>query len=211
MSNLAKRFPVYAYLLRLYPRAYQEKYGAQMLQTLADMLDAAPSRARRTEIWLRLAFDVPISAGRQQLSFAGHALTHETPQYVRRNTLISAAFFLPFFVIVIANDLTAHGLYGTWLWSFGVLFTWIVCLPTLGLLVSAMTLLAWLSSSRKSGGSWLSSLLAVRRTWPLLALIALGAGILLLVFFHDSVHCVLGNPIRELHNPRDTLRCIAKR
>ncbi|HEX3568707.1 MAG TPA: hypothetical protein VHT70_03475 [Candidatus Saccharimonadales bacterium] len=209
--SAVRRFPLYAKLLHLYPKSYREQYGDQMLQTLADMLDAAPTTAQRALVWLRTMIDMPLSIGRQQLSFAGHALTQETPLFVRRNTLVSASMFLPFFVIVAINDLTAHGLYHTWLWRVGPLFTWIVLLPAIGMIISTITLVAWLRRMRVAHRSWWRSLIDIRHSWPMLAFVLLGLGILCLVFFHDSVHCVAGNPVRELHNPHATLHCIQQR
>lgn len=208
--DLPRRFPVYSKVLKLYPAAYQQRYSEQMLQTLADMLDDAPSPLRRGVVWLRTIADLPMSLAQQQVHYAGDVLAHETPHFVKRNAFVSLAFFVPFITIVVVNDATAHGLYGTWLWNFGVLMTWIIVLPAFGFVLSAATLLVWLLYYRKERGV-LRSLLDVRHNWPMTLAACLGLGILLLVFFHDSVHCVLGNPVSELRNWHAMWRCIQQR
>jgi hypothetical protein len=210
MKDIRPRFPVYRRMLKLYPPAYQKRYGEEMLQTLADMLDGASSSLQRSFIWLRTAIDFPISLAQQQVHYAGEALENETPHFVKRNTLIAFAFFVPFVLLVIINDATAHGLYHTWLWNVDVLTTWILVLPTLGFLVSGATLLMWLAQQQTARG-WLRSMFDVRHNWPMLLEVIFGFGVIILVFFHDSVHCVTGNPIRELHDWHTTLRCIQQR
>ncbi len=208
MAKLSARFPVYSRLLKLYPTRYQERYGEQMLQTLADMLDANSSATGRLLVWLRATRDFPASLFSQQWAYAGTVLSRETPRFVQRNALVSGLLFVPFFAIATANDLVAHRLYHTWLWSFDVLVAWIVLLPAFGLLLSTATLFAWLRLNKRS---WWQSLRDIAHNWMMLLPILLGVGILSLVFFHDSVHCVTGNPVRELHNPHATLRCVEQR
>jgi len=205
MADLNIRFPIYSRLLRLYPAPYRERYGEQMLQTLADMLDASPSVSGKSAVWLQVSSDLPSSIARQQLSFVSNAFTRETPTFVRRNSVISAILFTPFFFIAVANDIDAHRLYHTWLWGNGVLFTWIILLPTLGMALSATTLFFWLYANKRS---WWQGLLDLAHNWMMLLPIVLGLGILFLVFFHDSVHCVAGNPVRELRGAHATLYCI---
>jgi hypothetical protein len=133
----------------------------------------------------------------------------ETPQYVRRSAGISAILFIPFFLIAFTNDATAHSFYHTWLWSFDILLTWIIILPALGLIVSAITLIVWLySGSRQGLRPWYRGLVDFRHNWPMLLLTLLGASILLLVFFHDTTQCVTYNPIQAIHNPKATWHCV---
>ncbi|HUB93662.1 MAG TPA: hypothetical protein VMB52_04115 [Verrucomicrobiae bacterium] len=208
MADLDTRFPVYSRLLRLYPAFYRQRYSEQILQTLADMLDANPSRAHHANVWLRTSLDLPWSVATQRVNYASLLLTHETPDFVRRNSLVSGLLFVPFFVIATANDLAAHRFYHTWLWSYDVLLTWIIVLPMLGMTLSIVTLFIWLSGNRRS---WWRSLCDLSHNWTMILPIVLGLGILFLVFFHDSVHCITGNPISELRNLHSTLRCIEQR
>ncbi len=209
MKQLGERFPIYSKVIKLYPASYQKRYGEQMLQTLADMLDDAPSPARRGIVWARTVLDLPISLAQQQVHYAGDALHDETPYFVKRNAVVSLALFAPFVAIVVINDVTAHGLYHTWLWSVDVLMAWIVVLPALGFLLSASTLLVWLAKNHKRG--IVRNLSDVRHNWPMTLAALVGFGILMLVFFHDSVHCVTGDPVRELRNFHDTWHCIQQR
>ncbi|HVV25961.1 MAG TPA: hypothetical protein VHC21_02935 [Candidatus Saccharimonadales bacterium] len=209
MRQLERRFPIYSRILKLYPPAYRQQYGEQMLQTLADMLDHEPSPLRRLRTYLRLAVDVPVTLTSQQVRYAGRAFFDETPVYVRRNTFISFAFFLPFLLIAITNDLAAHGFYHTWLWSFGVLLTWIIVLPSIGLIISLVTFAAWLIDRRKHNRQpWARTLFDFAHNWPMLALSGLGVLILLLVFFHDSAYCVIDNPARAVTHAHQTMHCV---
>ena len=67
MSDLEKRFPVYSKLLHLYPLAYQQTYADDLLQTTADMLDDTESSWQRSNVWLRIAFELPKSVTKQQV------------------------------------------------------------------------------------------------------------------------------------------------
>ncbi|HEY8998775.1 MAG TPA: hypothetical protein VIM53_00470 [Candidatus Saccharimonadales bacterium] len=212
MKNLARRFPVYNKALKLYPLVYQQRYAEQMLQTLADMLDDAPTPSAKIGVWMRAIADLPLSISQQQLHYANEAFTHETAHFVKRNTIISGFLFLPFFLLVVINDATAHGLYRTWFWSFDVLLTWILLLPAAGFLLSTTTLLVWLAQNhRERQRTWIEGLRDVRHNWLMSVPILLGLAILSVVLFHDSVHCVLGNPIDEAHHWSSTLRCIQQR
>jgi hypothetical protein len=71
MTNPDKRLLLYKHLLSLYPRAYREQFGGQMLQTAEDMLNGATDKQAQQQLWLRLAVDMPINIGRQQLKHLG--------------------------------------------------------------------------------------------------------------------------------------------
>ncbi len=216
MDNLAKRFPLYSRLIRLYPRAYRREYGEQMLQTLADMLDNAENGRDRVVIWLRAIIDLPLSITQQQVITAGGIMTHETPRYSKQGSLAGAVLLLPFFSALAANGLNKvfynHDLFHSWLWSDPILLVWVILLPSLALIVSGVTFLRWSTDRRKHGrtSSW-KLLTDWRHNWPMLTVLLVSLGILSMVFFHDSVHCVTGNPIREVRNLHDTLMCISNR
>ncbi len=210
MSNLARRFPIYSKFLYLYPAPYRQRYNEQILQTAADMLDNAPTN-KHIRVWARIAMELPASIAHQQAAYLSDGLLHETPEYVRRNTTVSALLFAPFFVIVLINDASGHGLYHSWLWNFAVLMAWILVLPAIGFAISGLTFLSWLRSRIKRGDTLKHSLLDIRHNGAMLGLTLLGIFILGLVFFHDSVHCVTGNPVRELRNTSQTLHCIGER
>lgn len=216
MSDLSKRFPRYSKLVALYPAAYKQKYGDQMLQTLADMLDHAPTKTQRIGVWARLSADFPPSIAHQQFSYIGGIMTNEMPNYVRRNAAIGAAMLVPFMLALVANSVDRivdhHALYHSWLWSMPLLAVWVLWLPMLAAVIALATLSVFLVRQSKARRiSWLKVLFDIRHNWPLLAIGFIGIAILGMVFFHDSVHCITGNPIREIHNPHATLRCIEQR
>lgn len=211
MSELSKRFPRYSKLLRLYPGVYRAQYGEQMLQTLADMLDDAPGKKQKLTIWARTSLDLALSLGKQQLSYAGAVMTSETPNYVKRNALAGAMLLVPFVLVLLANAtdkvLHNHTLYNSWLWSQTVLTIWVLVLPALALLLSFVTFVVW---TKQRNDFW-HSLIDIRHNWPMLLVGLAGLFIVALVFGHDSVHCITGNPIREMHNWHDTWQCIQQR
>lgn len=207
--DLNKRFPKYSKLLYLYPTAYRKRYSEQMLQTLADMLDDTPSH--KAAVWTRTMLDLLLSALQQQLSYTGAAMTKETPNYVKNSALIGGILLLPFFVLVIAHSLDSSLQNSTW-WHFRILFTFFVVLPSIAFLLSLVALISWLVERHKQHKqSWLKAVLDIRRTWYLLVVLIVGLGIVSMVFGHDSVHCITGNPIRELRNSSQTLSCIEQR
>ncbi len=213
MNRLQKRFPKYSTMLRLYPKNYRENYGKQMLQTLADMLDDAASRRERIHIWARTAIDFPVTATGQNIRYLGGIMAHETPKYVWRNGLIGGVMLLPFFAALIANladeTVNHHTLFNSWLWSMPVLSIWVLWLPLTAAILGLLSLLVFLRHQTKSKHeSSIEALFDFRYNWPIVLVALAGTFILALVFFHDSVHCVTGNPIREIHNPSATLHCI---
>lgn len=210
MNTLSDRFPLYSKLLHLYPVGYRKDYGEQMLQTLADMLDAQPDR--KAAIWTRTAVDFPLSVLKQQIIYTGDTMATQMPDYIKRNALLGTWLIAPFFVFIIANSIVGSQLQRSILWHRNVLFAWLVVLPSLAALFNLAALLRWMNSRHREThqGTW-RMLADVRRYWPAAALAILGIGILGLVFFHDSVHCVLGNPLREAPNWHQTLRCIQQK
>jgi hypothetical protein len=210
VDSLKRRFPRYSKLLALYPAGYRKEYGEQMLQTLADMLDD-PNHGK-TAVWARTASDFPLSVIRQQLSYSGEAMTHTMPLYIKRNALLGAWLVAPFFLFVLLNGLMHDRLRHSWVWHTDALFVWLIVLPSLAATLNLVALLRWVRSRRHEtkSSAW-KVLTDFRLNWPALGMAILAAGILGLVFFHDSVHCVAGNPFRELHNPHQTWQCIEQR
>jgi len=206
-----ERFPRYSKLLRLYPKPYRTQYGDQMLQTLADMLENAPTARQRFSVWARTVIDLPISLVNQQLNYVGEIMIHETPKYVKNSAIAGAAMLAPFFLIVSAASIDKN-LRHSFLWHYPTLFTFFVILPTLAFLVAAIAFVCWLiERHQQENKSWLSGLFDFQHNWHLLSILVVGLGIVALVFGHDSVHCITGNPIREMHNPHQTWQCIQQR
>ncbi len=205
MSRLPSRFPVYSRLLKLYPAAYRRRYGQQMLQTLADMLD--DKNSRRLQVWLRTAFDLPLSLVKQNAVYLGGIMAHQTPHYVKRNATFGALLLVPFFVVIISNILAHPSVANSKSW-IRFIFVGIVVLPALAYLIAAGTFLAWARQRRRQNTSFWRSLFDLRHNWPLLGVAALGFLIVAFVFGHDSVHCLTGNPLHEAQRWRQTWQCL---
>lgn len=211
MSELKTRFPRYSKLLKLYPASYRMQYSEQMLQTLADMLDDAQGTRQKVTVWTRTVLDLPVSLSKQQLIYAGEIMAHETPGYVKHNSMLGALLLVPFVLALLANgsDKVLHNntLYHSWLWSLPVLTIWVLVLPSLAALLSLTTFTVW---AKQRPNFW-RSLIDFRHNWPMLLVGLAGLFIVAFVFGHDSVHCITGNPIREVHNPHQTWQCIQQR
>lgn len=205
MNRLEKRFPRYSKLLRLYPESYTQKYKDQMLQTLADMLD----NEKKGSVWLKTVVDLPLSLVKQNLLFVGGVMAHETPRYVKKSTMVSGLLLAPFFVFVLLNSLTSHRLYSSWFWKPWVVGTWLIIMPGLAFLLAIGTFLRWAQERKKQKHiGFIKNSLDFRRNWPMTVVAVVSIGIIMLAFGHDSVHCVVHNPVQEIRNWHSTLRCI---
>lgn len=214
MGKLEARFPRYSKIIRLYPPSYRAKYGPQMLLTLADTLDNQPER--KGAIWLRTLIDLPISLTKQQLIYAGGIMDQQTPTFVKRNAFLSAALLLPFIGVLFADGLDKvfydHTLQSSWLWHMPVLAIWVLWLPAAALAIALASLVTFLIQRHKATQqSLLKQLFNIAYNWPLLVTGLAALFIVTLVIGHDSVHCVTGNPVRELHNWHQTWQCIQQR
>jgi hypothetical protein len=206
--DLNRRFPKYRKLLYLYPAGYRQHYSEQMVQTLADMLDDAPTVKAKLAVWTRTMLDLPLSAARQQVSYTGATMTNDTPKYVKNSAIIGAALLVPFFILITAHSLDSS-MQNSVFWHFRVIFTFFVLLPSIAFLLTTVALISWLVERHKQEKkSWFSELFDLRRNWHLLAVLVVGLGIVGLVYEHDSMQCVTGNPVREAGQMHRTLRCI---
>ena len=188
-----ERFPRYRQLLRLYPKAYRDRYGEQHLQALADMLDDQPTSGGRAGVWLKISFDFPVSLAHQTIAL------NDTPQYLRLTGLISGLLLIPFLAALTANAfdqaVNHQTLYHSWVWSLPVLRLWVLILPMIAVALSAVAFLVYLyreTQARKV--SLLAALFNLRKNWPVALAGAAALGILFILFFHDSVHCFVQNP-----------------
>lgn len=205
MGCLEKRFPRYSRLLKLYPAAYQKKYREPMLQTLADMLDD-PEQSR-ANVWARTVLDFPLSLIHQQVIYGGIAM-RQMPPYMKRSGLVGALLLAPFFILIIINGLTNDRLYDSFFWSTPALFTWLIILPALAGLINLAAFARW--SSNQATSFW-RSLADFRRNWPAQATVVIALGTIALAVGHDSVHCIIGNPITEAQKWDATINCIEQR
>lgn len=207
MTDTDHRFPRYSRLLRLYPAGYRKEYGEQMLQTLADMLDD-PARSH-PGVWSRLVLDFPFSVIKQQLSYTGEVMATTMPDYMKRNAMLGTGLVAPFFLLLALHVVAGNRLEHSWFWHTHVLFIWLLVLPGLAIVCNLQALLRWGLHRRQEThtGTW-KVLTDFRRNWPALGVIIIGLCILALVFGHDSVGCVTGNPMRELRNFHQTWQCV---
>lgn len=207
MDKLDKRFPKYSRLLGLYPTDYRKEYSRQMLQTLADMLDDKENA--KAAVWLRATVDFPFSVTKENLLFMGHSFLNETPSYVKKASFAGSLLILPFFTFLALDALTSHSLYGGWFWHPWVIATWIIIMPALAFLICSLAFVKWsVQRSKIKKIGFLKSLFDWRRNWPMMIVSILSIGIVSLAVGHDSVQCVVNNPVKEIRYWHTTWRCI---
>ena len=209
---MPSRFPLYERFLSLYPKAYRDLYGRQMVQTLSDMLDDQPKTLGRLAVWTRVSADLPISVINQNALAFGGSFMHEMPGYIKRNAVISAVLLAPFMLAVTLNalDVALHGrnLYQSWAWATPVLTAWVLWLPVIAFLIACASYLQF-ALSKKSGTPLLRALFDVKRTWPIVLTGMTGLGILFILQFHDSAHCWIQNPVYFVTKFHQTWQCTA--
>ena len=205
-----RRLRIYTKLLSLYPGTYRQQYGNQMLATLHDMLENSGDRKARAAVWLRVFADLPASIVREQLAYTNQYVG-TSPSYIKISAIVGALLLLPFFVIAPINDITKHSFYHSWLWHVDVLFVWIIALPAAAAIISCAAFVVWVYQQHtKRHVSLLRSVLDVRHSWPVTVVASIGAAVIILVLFHDSIHCIAGNPVRELGSWHATWQCVQR-
>lgn len=211
MNKLEKRFPIYSKLLRLYPKPYRKLYKQQILQTTADLLDDAPSSAKKLAEWAHIMTDLPLNLGKQQLQYVGGIYMNETPRYIKLNSIIAGVLLLPFVAALMANGLDKvinnHTLYNSWLWRTPALSLWILRLPEIAFLLAVGSYLVYLARGTGSVKStWLKRALDVRHSWPIIIPAVIAFGIMFLVAFHDIGQCVQ-SPSHLINHASQTWHC----
>lgn len=169
---------VYSLLLRLYPRSHRGKFGQQMLQTVEDMLDDAPSTVEQLSVWARIIADLPLSVCKEHLESLGENMQTQSNNRIKFGTIaallaavIGAGFPIGNKIIVAVGTAGSSFRFPTPLDGF--------LLPTIALLIAGITLLAFRTSSRPKHVS-------VRRMW-LIAIVAAIALIDIAVLIVDLV------------------------
>lgn len=105
-----QRFKVYARLLRLYPASYRKRYGKQLLQTIADMVDDAPSVPEKLNVWLRISLDFSLTVCREHFQVIGDRMNAKKQYNVGRNTVVSVGLFLlPIIMLTVNRMLMLSG------------------------------------------------------------------------------------------------------
>jgi small-conductance mechanosensitive channel len=141
-----RRFRVYAKLLYLYPATYRKRYGAQLLQTVSDMVDDAPSAFGRYAVWLRISLDFPVTLCKEHFQTIGENMYAKMNLNITRNAVIGAALFLlPIIMLTINRMLMLSGP-GRGIPTYYLVITSAV-FPILAIVLSGFTLyILWRSS-----------------------------------------------------------------
>lgn len=181
---------IYKKILLLYPQQYRRQYGAQIVQTIEDMLVNEPRRLQRVYIWTKEIMVLPGNIFEQHMADIAHkgGLTSSALM-----GLISLVLLAPFFAAMMLDEVSERlynqHLYGTWFWSKPILTIWVIALPLISLFISLVTyLVLTLRASIRAGRISLQA----RRLWPLIATALISSGVLFVVAFHDSAGCWLG-------------------
>lgn len=169
----ARRFKVYAKLLYLYPSPYRKRYGEQLLQTVADMVDDAPSTYEKFIAWLRISLDFPITVCKEHFQVIGDFMYAKNNYQINRNTLISGALILLPIILVAINRMLMLSGPGRGMPTYTLIVVTTV-FPVLAVGLSGFTLYTLLRSDKKFRTNNL------RRSW-LLGLV-FAASLLLLTF-----------------------------
>lgn len=142
-------------------------------------------------------------------------MTSNMPAFVKRNAAISALLLVPFMLAVLANStdqvIRHQTLYNSWAWSTPVLRMWVLWMPAAAAIIAAGSLIAYIFRRiRVDHASARNALFQLQYSWPLVITCLGGIFVLALLFGHDSVHCVTGNPINELQHWPATWHCIQR-
>lgn len=162
MDKLGRGVRVYSLLLRLYPRGHRDQYGQQMLQTVEDMLDHAPSTVDRMSVWARIMADLPLSVCKEHLEAMGENMQTLSSNHIKFGTIAALLAGLVNLGAFVGNKIiVAFGAMDSiWLISplHGFLF------PTLALLIVGVILWASRRSSQSApistGRMWLLATIA---------------------------------------------------
>jgi hypothetical protein len=130
----------YRLLLRLYPRAYREEYGEEMLTTLQAMYSEVKTPAAKRQLTVRILKDYLLSLSHESLYATGSSF-HEAPSSIKRDFAISAGLVAPFSLIFIYN-ITSLVLHHSVSLSNLESHTWVIysiVLPVFGLVLSIKT------------------------------------------------------------------------
>ena len=212
MKDVRDRFPIYSKLLKLYPKNYRERYEEEILLTTSDMLENSKTFSEKVAIWSSLALDLPLNIARQNFNYIGGTMHNNMPNYVKRNSLISALLLLPFFIAIAANGidklLNNSNLYNSWLWHNPAIILWVFYLPALAFIISFASYSLFVFKGTNKNRIWVKRAMDLLHSWPLLIVGIIAFGILFLIEFHDSTQCVVRSPIHAVSNVSQTFHCV---
>lgn len=167
MSKVKGSLRAYSLLLRLYPREHRNRYGTQMQQTVADMLEDAPSYQKKAAVWTRIIADLPVSVCKE------HAQSIGEDMMITRNYGAAIGTILGLLAVLVGAGFPLYNkIVTTYMASdtlrlptplYGFLF------PAIALLIASVTFFALKASSSQNK-------LPVKYLW-LVAVIAIVASI----------------------------------
>lgn len=135
----------------------------------------------------------------------------ETPRYVKKTGLTAAALVAPFFFAVTANSISMwilnRNLENSWVWSTPILVGWVLILPAAAFIIAFSGYLR-LAFADNLKSSIVRRLFDYKHSWPVTIPALVALGILAVLVFHDSAHCLIGNPIETARNASQTWRCV---
>lgn len=141
-----RRFKIYATLLSLYPASYRKQYTEQILQTVADMIDDAPSTSEKFTTWVRICLDFPVTLCKEHFQIIGdHMNTHNKPYKVGHKALMSAGLFLLPIAMLTVNRLLMLSGPGRGIPTYYLVITSVI-FPLLAIAMSGFTLYRLLRS-----------------------------------------------------------------
>ena len=126
-----------------------------------------------------------------------------TPKYMKRMSLLVLALILPFYVVVAMG-----GLHPAWLWSQSIMKLWAAYLPLLAALLAIGTYGAFLLHTGNKNASFAKRIKSLKYTWQFAVPSILAIGTVGFVFFHDSAHCLLQNPVYTMVENHQALQCV---
>jgi hypothetical protein len=196
----------------LYPLSYRRRYEEEILLAATDMLSEAPSRKAKLAVRIRLATDLPINIGKQQLIVLGERGFTQAPSYVKYNGYVAALLLLPFFLALIANAaaklFVGHTLYHSLLWRAPYVGLWVLYFPMVALLLTAGSYAMYITRHCVDNKISLTErFLDIRRLWPVLLTGIVAYALLFIVFFHDSGQCWMRSPWHAATHMKQSLEC----
>jgi hypothetical protein len=189
--NKLPRF--YNFLLNLFPKSYRSSYADEMSITLEDMLTNSASPRQRRSLLVHAYLELPLCIAHEYILIMEKNLIMDAPNYVRRNSLVAAALLIPFILALLANVIAQamfhESLYGSWVWNYPVLLTWVLILPSVALIIATVSMIHFITTPKRTSPSWSSRLFTVKQYWPLLAVACVALTIVCIVRVHDAGGC----------------------
>jgi len=186
---------IYDTLLYVYPEDYSSQYGRQMNQTFRDLYREAKAKDGSKgvfSLWLGVLGDLLISAVEEHL----YSIKHDGLKkhlvrnlHINRYGVLGALLLVPFLImftisalVTLFSPASLPALYASPVHAPGIFMVFGIVFPILAILINGFSLLHQIK---------LFSPLFIRTNLFALGVVALGAGVLLLIFGHDFIPCLI--------------------